>query len=35
VKAAKAWYYSEAYQSVAKHRKHGAVYHGLMVEGVS
>ncbi len=35
VKAGKAWYYSEAYQSVAKHRKHGAVYHGLMVEGVS
>jgi uncharacterized protein (DUF1330 family) len=35
VKAAKDWYYSEAYQSVAKHRKHGAIYHGLIVEGVS
>ena len=35
VKAAKAWYYSEAYQSVAKHRKVGAIYHGLIVEGVS
>jgi uncharacterized protein (DUF1330 family) len=35
VKAAKDWYSSEAYQSVAKHRKHGAIYHGLIVEGVS
>jgi uncharacterized protein (DUF1330 family) len=35
VKAAKDWYYSEAYQSVAKHRKHGAIYNGLIVEGVS
>jgi uncharacterized protein (DUF1330 family) len=32
---AKDWYYSEAYQSVAKHRKLGAIYHGLIVEGVS
>src|SRR5579863_1749341 len=35
VKAAKDWCYSEAYQNVAKHRKHGAIYHGLIVEGVS
>jgi uncharacterized protein (DUF1330 family) len=35
VKAAKDWIYSEAYQNVAKHRKHGAIYHGLIVEGVS
>ena len=35
VKAAKDWYYSEAYQTVAKHRRHGAIYHGLVVEGVS
>ena len=35
VKAAKDWYYSEAYQSIAKHRKDGAIYHGLIVEGVS
>ena len=35
VKAAKDWYYSEAYQRVAKHRKDGAIYHGLIVEGVS
>jgi uncharacterized protein (DUF1330 family) len=34
-KAAKDWYYSEAYQSVAKHRRHGAIYYGLIVEGVS
>ncbi len=35
VKAAKDWCYSEAYQNVAKHRKNGAIYHGLIVEGVS
>ena len=35
LKAAKDWYYSEAYQSVAKHRKLGAIYQGLIVEGVS
>ena len=35
VNAAKDWYYSEAYQSVAEHRKHGAVYQGLIVEGAS
>src|SRR5579864_7292361 len=35
VKAAKDWYYSEAYQDVARHRKNGAIYHGLIVEGVS
>jgi uncharacterized protein (DUF1330 family) len=35
VKAAKDWYYGEAYQSVAKHRQKGAVYQGLIVEGVS
>ena len=34
-KSAKDWYYSEAYQSVAKHRKLGAIYQGLIVEGVS
>ncbi|HEV2729695.1 MAG TPA: DUF1330 domain-containing protein, partial [Terriglobales bacterium] len=34
VKAAKDWYYSEAYQNVAEHRKHGAIYNGLIVEGV-
>jgi uncharacterized protein (DUF1330 family) len=33
-KAAKNWYYSEAYQSVAKHRRLGALYQGLIVEGV-
>jgi uncharacterized protein (DUF1330 family) len=34
-KAAKDWYYSETYQSVAKHRKQGAIYHELAVDGVS
>jgi uncharacterized protein (DUF1330 family) len=33
-KAAKDWYYGEAYQSVAKHRQKGAIYQGLIVEGV-
>ena len=33
-KAAKDWYCSEAYQSVAKHRQEGAIYQGLIVEGV-
>jgi len=35
VKAAKDWYYSEAYQSVAQHRKQGAIYNELIVEGVN
>ena len=34
VKAAKDWYHGEAYQGVAKHRQKGAIYHGLIVEGV-
>jgi uncharacterized protein (DUF1330 family) len=33
-KAAKNWYYGEAYQNVAKHRRLGAVYQGLIVDGV-
>jgi len=33
-KAAKDWYHGEAYQSVAKHRRLGALYQGLIVEGV-
>ena len=35
VNAAKDWYYSEAYHNVAEHRKQGAIYNGLIVEGVS
>jgi uncharacterized protein (DUF1330 family) len=35
VRAAKDRISSEAYQDIAKHRKHGAIYHGLIVEGVS
>jgi uncharacterized protein (DUF1330 family) len=34
-KAAKDWYYSKACQGVARHRKQGAIYNGLVVEGVS
>jgi uncharacterized protein (DUF1330 family) len=35
VKAAKDWYYSDAYQSAAKHRQKGANYNGLIVEGIA
>ena len=35
VKAANDWNNSEAYQEIAKHRKLGATYHGLVVEGLS
>lgn len=35
VEAAKDWYYSGAYQSLAKHRHKGAVYQGLIVEGIA
>jgi hypothetical protein len=34
VKAAKDWYHSEAYQSVAGHHRDGVIYQGLIVEGV-
>jgi uncharacterized protein (DUF1330 family) len=33
-KAAKDWYYSDGYQSIANHRQKGAIYQGLIVEGV-
>jgi uncharacterized protein (DUF1330 family) len=35
VKTAKDWINSEAYQDIAKRRKHGATHHGLIVEGLS
>ncbi|MFC5343425.1 DUF1330 domain-containing protein (plasmid) [Brevundimonas staleyi] len=31
---AKAWYESPAYQDAARHRFNGAIYRGLIVEGV-
>lgn len=34
VEAAQAWYDSPAYQQAAQHRFRGAVYRGLVVEGV-
>ncbi|WP_339750353.1 DUF1330 domain-containing protein [uncultured Rubinisphaera sp.] len=34
VEEAQAWYNSPAYQEAAQHRFRGAVYHGLIVEGV-
>jgi uncharacterized protein (DUF1330 family) len=35
VEAAKDWYNSGTYQSVAKHRQRGAIYQGLIVEGIA
>lgn len=35
VEDVKKWYFSPEYQAAADHRKKGAVYHGLIVEGVS
>lgn len=34
MKSAKDWYLSDAYQAVAKHRQKGAIYQGLIVEGL-
>ena len=34
IEEARAWYDSPAYQQVAQHRFRGAVYRGLIVEGV-
>ena len=31
---ARDWYYSPAYQEAAQHRHRGAIYRGLIVEGV-
>jgi uncharacterized protein (DUF1330 family) len=35
VEAARRWYDSPAYQAVIPHRQKGAIYHGLIVEGVA
>ena len=32
---ARKWYDSPAYQAIIHHRHRGAIYHGLIVEGVS
>jgi len=34
METAKKWYYSEAYQEASSHRKAGAVYNGILVEGI-
>lgn len=34
IETAKAWYNSPAYQEAAQHRLKGAIYNGLIVEGV-
>ena len=33
-KSAKAWYSSDKYQDAAKHRRKGAIYQGLIVDGI-
>lgn len=33
VEAARQWYDSPAYQAAANHRRRGAIYRGLIVEG--
>ncbi|WP_134088519.1 DUF1330 domain-containing protein [Olivibacter sp. XZL3] len=35
METAKNWYHSESYQKAAKHRQKGAVYDGILVEGIS
>jgi uncharacterized protein (DUF1330 family) len=35
MEAAKAWYYSPAYQSAREHRLKGAVYRGILVEATT
>lgn len=35
VDSAKNWYFSESYQNVAIHRRKGAVYQGIVVEGIA
>lgn len=34
IESAKGWYESDAYQGVAQHRFKGAVYTGIIVQGV-
>jgi len=31
---AKKWYYSDTYQKASSHRKAGAIYNGILVEGI-
>ncbi|MFC4811698.1 DUF1330 domain-containing protein [Paenibacillus sp. GCM10023250] len=33
--AAKAWYYSPAYQDAVKHRLRGGTYRGIIIEGLA
>ncbi len=32
--SAKKWYESEAYQAASKHRQRGAIYNGILAEGI-
>lgn len=35
MESAKKWYNSEPYKIAAKHRQKGAIYNGILVEGIS
>lgn len=35
LESAKKWYFSDTYQRVAKHRQAGAIYEGILVEGIA
>lgn len=32
---ARKWYFSEPYQKAARHRQKGAIYNGILVEGIA
>jgi uncharacterized protein (DUF1330 family) len=32
---AKDWYFGDAYQQVAQHRKKGSIYQGILIEGIA
>jgi uncharacterized protein (DUF1330 family) len=34
MEAAKAWFYSPAYEEAAQHRRRGASYRGFIIEGI-
>lgn len=35
METARNWYFSDSYQKAARHRQKGAVYHGILVEGIA
>lgn len=35
MKSARLWYFSEPYQRIVQHRKNGALYNGILIEGIA